>query len=356
MTTILIPAYEPDERLLNLIGQLKKMPDTRIVIVDDGSGEAYRPIFDAARAAGCIVLRHEVNRGKGRALKTGFRYLLDAGERGPVVCADSDGQHLPADIGRVAAAVREQGCSLVLGSRRFTGKVPLRSRFGNAVTRFVFAFTTGTKIYDTQTGLRGYSSGMLEWLCSVPGERFEYEMNLLLGAKRKGCTLAEVFIDTVYLDDNKSSHFRPLADSARIYLPILLFSASSILSAGIDFALLFLLQAFSKNLALSVAGARICKLHRQLCDEPQVRVCPRPRPSGQAERLFTAVFFAGSDRIAAEYGPDARISRPGPHPFDRGEAADRRFAVSVQLLGAAQVCVLTMVKCIFSFVLAVATG
>ncbi|MEK5161783.1 bifunctional glycosyltransferase family 2/GtrA family protein [Paenibacillus sp. FSL R5-0527] len=258
MTTILIPAYEPDERLLNLIGQLKKMPDTWIVIVDDGSGEAYRPIFDSARAAGCIVLRHEVNRGKGRALKTGFRYLLDAGQRGPVVCADSDGQHLPADIGRVVAAVREQGCSLVLGSRRFTGKVPLRSRFGNAVTRFVFAFTTGTKIYDTQTGLRGYSSGMLEWLCSVPGERFEYEMNLLLGAKRKGCSLAEVFIDTVYLDDNKSSHFRPLADSARIYLPILLFSASSILSAGIDFALLFLLQAFSKNLALSVAGARIC--------------------------------------------------------------------------------------------------
>ncbi|MGZ7444019.1 glycosyltransferase [Paenibacillus sp. TH7-28] len=258
MTTILIPAYEPDERLLNLIGQLKKMPDTRIVIVDDGSGEAYRPIFDTARAEGCKVLRHEANRGKGRALKTGFRYLLDTGERGPVVCADSDGQHLPADIGRVAAAVREQGCSLVLGSRRFTGKVPLRSRLGNAVTRFVFAFTTGTKIYDTQTGLRGYSADMLEWLCSVPGERFEYEMNLLLGAKRKGCTLEEVFIDTVYLDDNKSSHFRPLADSARIYLPILLFSASSILSAGLDFALLFLLQAFSKNLALSVAGARIC--------------------------------------------------------------------------------------------------
>ncbi|MED4957638.1 glycosyltransferase, partial [Paenibacillus macerans] len=85
MTTILIPAFEPDERLLNLIGQLKKMPETRIVIVDDGSGEAYRPIFDSARAAGCIVLRHEVNRGKGRALKTGFRYLLDAGQRGPVV-------------------------------------------------------------------------------------------------------------------------------------------------------------------------------------------------------------------------------------------------------------------------------
>lgn len=258
MSTILIPAYEPDEKLLNLIVQLKRVPKLRLVIVDDGSGETFRPIFDMAEAVGCTVLRHDRNRGKGRALKTGFRYLLESGETGGVVCADSDGQHLPEDIMRVAAALREPGRGLVLGSRRFSGKVPFRSRFGNTVTRLVFSFTTGMKIYDTQTGLRGYSAGLLEWLCQVPGERFEYEMNMLLEAKRQGCRIEEIFIDTVYLENNKSSHFRPLADSVRVLLPILLFSASSVLSAALDFVLLLLLQALGGSLAFAVIGSRIC--------------------------------------------------------------------------------------------------
>ena len=116
---------------------------------------------------------------------------------------------------------------MVLGSRKFTGQVPLRSRFGNSVTRGVFAITTGSKVYDTQTGLRGFPHHMLDWLCEIPGDRFEYEMNMLLAARREGYAIREVFIETVYLEENKSSHFRPLVDSMRIYLPILAFSASS---------------------------------------------------------------------------------------------------------------------------------
>ncbi|MFD1175485.1 glycosyltransferase [Paenibacillus puldeungensis] len=258
MCTILIPAYEPDERLLKLIEQLKKMSNYRILIVDDGSGEAYRPIFDTAAAVGCTVLRHPVNRGKGRALKTGFQHLIEIGETRGVVCADSDGQHLPVDIQRIASALQKSGSSLVIGSRHFTGKVPFRSKFGNTATRLVYSFTTGTKIHDTQTGLRGYSSGLLKWLCQIPGERFEYEMNLLLEAARQGCRIEEIFIDTVYLDDNKSSHFRPLADSVRVYLPLILFSASSILSALLDFVLLLLLRGIGGSLAVSVIGARAC--------------------------------------------------------------------------------------------------
>ncbi|WP_178020095.1 bifunctional glycosyltransferase family 2/GtrA family protein [uncultured Paenibacillus sp.] len=258
MGTILIPAYEPDERLLELIRQLKKTSPDRLVIVDDGSGEAFRPVFEAAEAAGCTVLRHEVNRGKGCALKTGFRYLLESGEPGGVVCADSDGQHLPADIMRVAEAVHGPGRRIVLGSRRFAGKVPLRSRLGNTVTRTVFSLSSGTRIYDTQTGLRGFSSDLLKWLCGVPGERFEYEMNLLLNAAKEEMSVEEIWIDTVYLNRNRSSHFRPFADSYRVFLPILRFSGSSILAAGLDFALLFLLQGLGAGLAFSVTGARIC--------------------------------------------------------------------------------------------------
>lgn len=257
--TILIPAYEPDERLLHLIEQLRDYQLGPIVLVDDGSGPDYRGIFNIAEALGCTVLTHPINFGKGLALKTGFRYIQKAGLPGYVVCADSDGQHLPHDIKRIGEVLQNQTTpGIVLGSRRFSGTIPLRSRFGNSVTRGIFSLTTGTKIYDTQTGLRGFSPQMLDWLCQIPGERFEYEMNMLLTAHKEGYTITEEFIETVYLDDNKSSHFRPMVDSFRIYLPILLFSTSSLVSALIDFTLLFLFQSFSHNLFLSVAAARLC--------------------------------------------------------------------------------------------------
>lgn len=256
--TILIPSYEPDERLIALIRDLKEVSDDPILVVDDGSGDDYSDIFNAAKQEGCTVLSHQVNQGKGRALKTGFDYVRQNGEADGVVCADSDGQHLPEDIMRITQAVRENRGHIVLGSRRFTGKVPLRSRFGNSATRMVYKLATGKPIHDTQTGLRGYSSEMLDWLCEVPGDRFEYEMNMLLEAPAAGYDLVEVPIETVYLDENKSSHFRPLADSARIYFPFLKFCASSGFAAVLDFALLFLLQWMTSNLFVSVVGARLC--------------------------------------------------------------------------------------------------
>ncbi|AOZ92612.1 hypothetical protein [Paenibacillus crassostreae] len=131
---------------------------------------------------------------------------------------------------RISRTLDGHGQQLVLGSRHFTGNVPFRSRLGNSITRMVYSFTTGIKVYDTQTGLRGYSADLLNWLCQIPGERFEYEMNMLLRAQNEGYIIHEIFIDTVYLEHNKSSHFRPLADSFKIYLPLLLFSGSSIIS------------------------------------------------------------------------------------------------------------------------------
>lgn len=145
---VLIPSYEPDERLLRLIEQLKEICSFPILVVDDGSREAYRDIFHSVRELGCTVITHGTNKGKGRALKTGFEYLNKKGETDGVVCADSDGQHLPADIVKIAGAVHEHQNHIILGCRRFTGKVPLRSRFGNAATRQVYSFATGNRIYE----------------------------------------------------------------------------------------------------------------------------------------------------------------------------------------------------------------
>jgi glycosyltransferase involved in cell wall biosynthesis len=253
---VLIPAYEPDQRLVTLVGSLRDaVPDARVVAVDDGSGPAYRPVFDAAENLGCTVLRHPVNKGKGFALKSGFRYIASTHRGDDVVCADADGQHTVGDILRVAERVRRAG-HLVLGARRFTGTVPLRSRFGNAVTRVLFSAATGRHVRDTQTGLRAYPGSMLGWLQRVPGDRFEYEMNVLLEAAQAKQAVTETDIATIYLEQNKSSHFRPLVDSLRVYRPLLRFSASSLLAFAVDTVGLLALYAMTGALLPSVLGAR----------------------------------------------------------------------------------------------------
>lgn len=255
---ILIPSYEPDVRLIKLIEDLQiSIPGMPIVVVDDGSGESYSEWFKQVVQMGCMLLTHKTNLGKGRALKTGFNYIRSHMDTDGVVCADSDGQHLPSDIKRIAEAVLEHPGRIVMGGRRFTGNVPLRSRFGNTMTRKMYAFSTGVKLYDTQTGLRGYPSAMLDWLCNLNGERFEYEMNMLLEAPGAGYAFHEIPIDTVYLDENKSSHFHPIKDSVRVYKPIITFIASSLSSFAVDFVLLLVLQLLSGHLLFAVIGARI---------------------------------------------------------------------------------------------------
>ena len=254
---VLVPAYEPDHRLVDLVGDLLATdPALHVLVVDDGSGPAFREVFDATAALGAVVVRHDVNRGKGRALKTGFHHAAALWPGEDVVCADSDGQHSPDDVRRVAACVAD-GADLVLGVRGFTGAVPLRSRFGNSLTRTLFRLATGRDVRDTQTGLRGYTAGLLPWLLSVPGDRFEYEVNTLLQAVRRGLPIDQVDIATIYLQQNAGSHFRPVLDSTRIYAPLLAFLASSIAAFVLDTAALLVLHAVLGGLLLPVLGARL---------------------------------------------------------------------------------------------------
>nr|WP_246406159.1 glycosyltransferase [Modestobacter versicolor] len=253
----MVPAYQPDARLLALVDGLRTAaPEAHLLVVDDGSGPGYAPVFDAARQRGCTVLGHPVNQGKGAALKTGFRFVAEHAPGQEVVCADSDGQHSPDDVLRVAARVRD-GADLVLGVRGFTGAVPLRSRFGNALTRALLRLATGRDVRDTQTGLRGYAAELLPWLLTVPGERFEYEVTTLLQAVRRGLPVDQVDIATIYLEGNASSHFRPVLDSARIYAPLLAFLASSFAAFLLDAGALVVLHALVGGLLLPLLGARL---------------------------------------------------------------------------------------------------
>lgn len=251
---VLVPAFEPDTRLIDLVRRIRHHD---IVIVDDGSGPAYHHVFAAVRELGAEVVTLPENRGKGSALKVGFAHVRDRHPGQAVVCADSDGQHTPADIEAVAARLAETDPAMVLGARRFTGDVPARSKIGNAATRLAFGLVTGRRLADTQTGLRGYPARMLPWLIAVDGDRFEYELRLLLRAVREDLPIEEVDIATIYLDHNASSHFRPIQDSWRIYRPLLAFAASSLLGFAVDTVLLFALASLTGAVAASAILARL---------------------------------------------------------------------------------------------------
>lgn len=253
---VLIPAYQPQSELKDLLSDLAQRGFS-LVVVDDGSGEACRPIFDAARETAAVI-SHPDNRGKGAALKTGLSYIREHFEAPfTVVTADADGQHRPADIERVCAEAQTHPDSLILGSRAFDRDVPLRSRFGNTVTRFVFRLASGASVYDTQTGLRAFGDRLLDRMLTVSGSRYEYEMNMLMELARERADIREVRIETVYLNGNRSSHFHTVKDSCRIYKEILKFSLSSLVSFGVDYALFCVFSAMTGRLVLSNVLARI---------------------------------------------------------------------------------------------------
>ncbi len=255
---VLIPAYEPGEALVGLVERFRaERPDLHVLVVDDGSGPDHHDIFDRVIALGALVVGEQVNRGKGYALKRGFACAEQWFPGHDVVCADCDGQHTVRDVLRVADEVQARPDTIVLGGRRFTGRVPFASRAGNAVTRVLFARATGVRLFDTQTGLRGYPASMLPWLQRIGGDRFEYELRVLLHATEDGMRIHETSIDTVYLDENASSHFRPLVDSARVYAPLVRFGASSLSAFAIDAAVLFVMMAATQRLLLSAVVARV---------------------------------------------------------------------------------------------------
>jgi putative flippase GtrA len=254
---IVIPAYEPDEKLISLIHSIQGNCDYKIIIVNDGSSSPCNKIFQSAKDLGCTVLVHKNNQGKGAALKTAFSHLISRNEQEGVVCADCDGQHNWQDIIKIANAVPLHPDSIILGRRKFVGKVPLKSLLGNKITSFIYFLVLHDKVLDTQTGLRGFSAHMLPWLINLKGNRYEYEMNQLLEAKSAGFKLYSVQIQTIYENNNEGSHFRPIKDSIRIYLPIIRFALSSISCGIIDFIVLFILNSITHNLLVSVIAARV---------------------------------------------------------------------------------------------------
>ncbi len=238
---VLIPAYCPDEKMTDLLDQIAEQYEY-ILIVNDGSGEKYAPLFEQAKKK-ATVLEHEVNRGKGCALRTGFAYVLEHfTDAAGVVTIDADGQHTPEDVRRCCEVFLKEPQKVVMGCRDFEGdtKIPPRSRFGNRLTSRLMKFFCDISLSDTQTGLRVMPFSILSEMLKVEGDRYEYEMNSIFRLKELNVAWTEVPIEVIYIDDNASSHFNPIKDSIKIYKVFFKFCISSLGSCLLDM-LLFLL-------------------------------------------------------------------------------------------------------------------
>lgn len=237
---IIIPSLEPDDKLVPYIRKLLSAGIKKIIVVNDGSSKKCDCIFsEISNIDNCHILTHEINRGKGAAIKTALRFYIDnlSGFDG-VVTVDADGQHSVPDVLRTLKAMSENPNCFVLGCREFNSDTPNKSLIGNRITSFAMRMFYGISLNDTQTGLRGIPHFMTEELLTVGGTRYEYELNMLIFAKGNCIPFVVIPIKTIYFDNNSGSHYRPVIDSARIFVRVLSglirFSASAIFASIID--------------------------------------------------------------------------------------------------------------------------
>lgn len=217
--TILIPAYQPATSLPDMVAQLANYVHS-IIIVNDGSTSNFDTIFDAIKPSENVhLIRHDQNSGKGAALKTGMHYWMKSlsHDSTGIITADADGQHGIDDIHKLSKALHTNPKNLHLGVRTFSNTIPLRSFVGNQLTKWVFYLLTKQKITDTQTGLRALPHRLISQASQIQGDHYEYEMNLLIYAIKQKWAIAQHPIETIYLDNNSTSHFRPILDSIKIY-------------------------------------------------------------------------------------------------------------------------------------------
>ena len=247
---ILIPAYRPDHLLIELLAELKKQ-DFDIVVVNDGSGDKYDDIFKEAEKF-AVVLKQNINRGKGAALRFGFSYVnLHPNNHNYVITCDADGQHAVKDIIKINDKLHETN-NVVLGSRRFDKSVPKRSRNGNFMSRLCRTLITKEYVPDDQCGLRGFPIKDIFNITTLPGDHYEYEMNVICNLQIKRLKFEEVPIETIYLDGNKSSHFKPNLDTFRIQRSIWMNAVAPFVCSLLSIAMMLTLTLIWPDVGLFV--------------------------------------------------------------------------------------------------------
>lgn len=208
---VIIPALNAAPTLDSVV-RAARLHQEPVVVVDDGSSDATSAV---AKAAGAEVLRHDINRGKGGALRTGFQWALANGFDG-VITLDADGQHLPAEIPKFIQARIESGADLIIGGRAhlFHGMLP-RRRMANRFSAWAIAVASGTQVTDSQSGFRFYSKKLIG---AVPlrANGFDMESEVIVRAGRSGFRILTIPIALGFVNGISTSHYRPVKDTLRI--------------------------------------------------------------------------------------------------------------------------------------------
>ncbi len=254
-----IPAYNPNENLLNVVKGLREESSNYIFIVDDGSKEETKYIFNKLKELNdsrLIILEHAINMGKGAALKSAFNYILvNYPQIAGVVTLDSDGQHSIKDCLAIEEELKKNPKAFVLGYRTFSKDIPLRSYIGNNISKFIYRVILGYNFKDTQTGLRGISKDFMKECLKITSNRFEFETEQLAYAANH-LKIVEMPIKTIYIENNKTSSFRPLVDSFKIYFVLLRYALSSIITAIVDFIVFIISIYFGSSVFVANMLAR----------------------------------------------------------------------------------------------------
>jgi putative flippase GtrA len=293
---VLIPAYEPGVDFPSFVSGLIARGVRHVVVVDDGSGPAFRARFDQVAAfPEVLVCRHAINLGKGAALKTGINAILcEYPDTRVVVTADADLQHHPDDVIAVGQFGVEHPGALVLGVRSFSADVPFRSRLGNLVTRSALRAVVGQKVTDTQTGLRAIPYRLLPGMLKIGPQGYDFELDALMQCRHKRVPILEVPIRTIYINGNASSHFNMLLDSMRIYFVLLRFATVSLCTALLDNILFSVIFVATSSLVASLVCARIAAMLFNFVTVKRMVFKSHGRPVVQLVKYATLVAVSGA--------------------------------------------------------------
>jgi glycosyltransferase involved in cell wall biosynthesis len=209
--TVLLPGYNVARHLDALVGNLRAaLPDAELLLVDDGSADDTAA---TGRALGLTVIEHEINQGKGMALRTGFEAAVGAGAEA-VITMDSDGQHLASEAGRFVDAW-EEGADVVVGDRMADNdNMPWLRKRTNEFTSWVISRVAGARIPDSQNGYRLFDAEVLRSV-KLESRRYDMESEILIRAARQGYRIASVPISTIYHDEESS--INPFVDTFRFF-------------------------------------------------------------------------------------------------------------------------------------------
>lgn len=272
---VLIPAYEPNEKVIYYIDELEKVGFKRIVVDDDGSGKKYQSLFEILNQKECCnVIGYDENKGKGHALKEGYAFIKKHyKDYAGIITADCDGQHAVKDVQAIANSIKQHPSSLILGERDFSlDDIPFKSKLGNRLTSGLFFLLFGKWLRDTQTGLRGFDHNLTDKMIEIDGERFEYETQVLVDCLHDDIPIEEEVIETIYENNNEGTHFQAFRDSMRIarvlFARFTKFFSSSLLSSLIDIGVAWILLDLLKSqvsddflrIGFATVGARMISM------------------------------------------------------------------------------------------------